>query len=116
MQYNFLDHKKASQRATAGEQAINNLANDSLAAPYKPSGRSLTLSRYQTERKAALEQLNLAWARMYIVGATTNEIALIAMHQMRYECDDIDQHLRVASREWLQSQGHARLYELPWQM
>ena len=70
----------------------------------------MEMSDWNEQRNVALTNLDVAWARDYMPGASSDEVRLIAMHKARYECTGLTDDLRHASREWLQQRGYNRLH------
>lgn len=70
------------------------------------------LQMFRRHRNEALRSLDLSWAREHFPLAD-NEVLLIALHKTRYNCSDIEPHLRIASAEWLRAHDLHDLYGLP---
>jgi len=68
---------------------------------------------WKEDRNRALRELDMGYAKV-MMPASKEEVRLIAMHKARYECTEIEPHLREASREWLEDHKYNRLHGTPW--
>lgn len=74
-----------------------------------PSATSQPLDKFLEARNKALRDLDLDFCRNQCGYPMTDEVALITLHKARYECKDIEDELRLASRHWLEEHGYKRL-------
>lgn len=72
--------------------------------------RPLDLAQFMAERNIALRTLDLNKLKRFSRDHDLpDDIVLIGAHKARYECMDIESHLRLESGEWLRSHGYKRL-------
>lgn len=68
---------------------------------------------WRKERNKALRTLDIEYARNQSPKiSSSDEVLLIALHQARYECTDIEKKLRLESGEWLRERGFKAMYGL----
>ena len=65
--------------------------------------------QWRADRNKALIALDMEWARKVMPDASNDHVRLMAMHKGRYECGDMDNAVRHASREWLRQHGYGRM-------
>lgn len=82
----------------------------------RKSRSSIKMKLKLTRRDLALTNLDLAYARAVCPpGCTVSDHALlVGLHKARYECTTVSDHLRHASRAWLEERSYQRYRGLPW--
>jgi hypothetical protein len=63
------------------------------------------------KRHAALETLDLTYARSQDERGISDEALLIGLHKARVECTAIANKLRLESVEWLRERGYKRMFQ-----
>lgn len=61
------------------------------------------------EINAALESLDMDYARRMMAGHFTDDVRLIGMHKARYESIGCSRESRHASGFWLRARGYSRI-------
>lgn len=64
--------------------------------------------------EVAIATIDIHWALQHIQGIHSQNDALVLLHQLRYENQEVATDLRFASQTWLIQNGQSRLYNLPW--
>lgn len=71
------------------------------------------LAEFLAQRNAAFRTLDVAYFRDQCP-EISHEAILPAIHKARYECAAIEDALRVASGEWLRTNGYCRMNGQDW--
>lgn len=71
------------------------------------------VQEFIAERNAALESLDMDYARRVMPGHLTDDVRLIGMHKARYESIGCSRESRHASGLWLRERGYGRISGTP---